>query len=122
MMRSGSIRLRTLFAIMRLVLFREIDLIIDRVVIVPIILPVDVVFDTKEHGLRFQISLVFELDVESETIAFVRCLFLSHVGIVFCYHLGSSLPVIEGESYDNQFVEGQVAYCHSSNENLGICG
>lgn len=115
-----TLSLRALIAILSFGLFREIHLIVDGVVVVPVILAIHAVLDTEIHRLVLEFCLVFELDTESEEITAMNCLLFAHIIDVLCYDFRSRFPVVKSEACNDQLVESEITHYHVSFQNLSI--
>ena len=107
-----------LLVILSLEMLGEVDLVVDRIVVVPIDLSIHIIADTEEHRLILEIGLVFKLDTEGEPITAMLYRLLTDVVTVFCHNFRCCLPVIKGKSCNNQLVKGQITDYHRSHKNL----
>ena len=82
---EGAVGLCALLA--RLEFLREIDLVVEVVVVVPVILTANIVPYTEEHCLVFEVGLVLQLNVKGKSVVAVIGQLLPHIVVVLCNDL-----------------------------------
>ena len=116
----GILDRSSLLAVLGLVFLREVYLVIDRVVVVPVFLAANIIPHTEKHRFAFEIGLVSKLDVEGEAIVTVLDLSNANIIVILGHDLGSGFPVVQSEARHNQFVKREVTDCHATQEHPGI--
>src|SRR5271155_6265759 len=78
----------------------EVDLVVHAIVVIPVILSIDAVPNTEEHGLVLQVCQINQLDAEVEAVTPI-VLPSPNIVVVISDDLGGSLPIVKRKSGDD---------------------
>jgi hypothetical protein len=98
--------------------FDEFDLVVQAIVVVPMLLTVNVVPNTYEHGLAFQVGLIVELDVEGKPIVAIMGVLATNVVAVHGDDFGHGPPMIERKTGSHMLVKREISHRDGANQTL----